>query len=457
MNDDKESTRASGGIDPSFGNKGVFVVPHPSVPGRSLFPTMVVTEPMASGELGKIYVGCDENSDGTGRKYLVRLSTEGRLDVEFGNAGYCMLPELGPRNNFFEFLSLVFNAKESITGFGRIYESTASGGYTYPAAFRITHDGVLDTSFNKDGFNIYRLPVPSNARPAKDHAPHEQGLKSSAALDGSELSGGIRFKSGGVMPQADGKILFLANVYTSNLDFICSYVARLQVDGSLDTSFGDQGTVLVTDGSGSSSALVDCWASAVDTLGRIVVVGSVGVRGVVARFDAEGRLDQSFGEGGRVQIVIAQKTCVVRGVVAIDEKLIVLCAFLGAPGVQSAALIQLLRDGNRDPAFNGGQPAIADLSPSAYVGYDVTIDQVSRLVIGGARLRIEGSQFYFTSVMSRFKPLGMLDPTFGLNGHSVNEDFVVFRSVDIQGTAKIVTLTQDVRLGDMLVVARFIG
>jgi uncharacterized delta-60 repeat protein len=73
-------------------------------------------------------------------------------------------------------------------------------------------------------------------------------------------------------------------------------LARYNTDGTLDTSFGISGK---TDTSVAHVDLVTQAAIAPD--GKIVVVGrsaNAGYGGFIARFDADGTLDQSFGNGG---------------------------------------------------------------------------------------------------------------------------------------------------------------
>lgn len=92
--------------------------------------------------------------------------------------------------------------------------------------------------------------------------------------------------------QPDGKIVLVGYGNSGNFN-----VHRLNQDGSLDGSFGGDGTA-AADFGGNDSA----YAAALQPDGRIVLAGASQTpdahRGAVARFDPDGSLDQTFDAGG---------------------------------------------------------------------------------------------------------------------------------------------------------------
>ena len=70
------------------------------------------------------------------------------------------------------------------------------------------------------------------------------------------------------------------------------YLIRINPDGSLDATFGDGG-VVITKFPGFAAA--EAWAVALQGNGKIVVSG---IGGTIARYEADGSLDTSFGHGG---------------------------------------------------------------------------------------------------------------------------------------------------------------
>jgi uncharacterized delta-60 repeat protein len=105
--------------------------------------------------------------------------------------------------------------------------------------------------------------------------------------------------------QSDGKIVVVGVVGPSNpvgADFL---VARFSPDGSLDTRapFGAGGTVATDFEGGYDVAL----AVAIESGGKIVVGGLTGVSPnetpsdfALARYNVDGSLDQTFGTGGKL-------------------------------------------------------------------------------------------------------------------------------------------------------------
>ena len=94
--------------------------------------------------------------------------------------------------------------------------------------------------------------------------------------------------------QTDGKILLAGNgMLGDSSDFL---LIRYNTDGSFDTTFGNHG-ITVTDFSG---ALDQAKAIAIQTNSKIVVAGNSRHSYLMARFDPDGSLDDTFGENGKV-------------------------------------------------------------------------------------------------------------------------------------------------------------
>jgi len=132
------------------------------------------------------------------------------------------------------------------------------------------------------------------------------------SLDSTFGDGGLVVTPGGrffgVVVQADGKVV------AAGVDMVTSapVVARYNADGSLDTTFGTDGFVSPFD----DDSIVDGWATSValDASGRILVYGLAvfeietgkGKKKKIERFgafalarlDADGSLDTTFGDGG---------------------------------------------------------------------------------------------------------------------------------------------------------------
>jgi uncharacterized delta-60 repeat protein len=143
----------------------------------------------------------------------------------------------------------------------------------------------------------------------------ERALLSPTSLDATFGSGGataIPFGTSlsganAVALQSDGKIVVVGSVETSAPNFNDFAVARLNADGSLDATFGSGGKATIPFNLGGHN---DDTASgvALQSDGKIVVVGTVdtGAPGgrdmAVARLNADGTLDAGFGTGGKTTI-----------------------------------------------------------------------------------------------------------------------------------------------------------
>ena len=135
----------------------------------------------------------------------------------------------------------------------------------------------------------------------------------------------------GVAVQADQKIVVAGTAFTVYKDGSYSdevEVGRYNPDGSLDTSFGNGGVAEAPFGGGSKFIT----QVGLEPDGKIVVVGQSGdpnpgevYGGFLARFDADGTLDTSFGNGGLVAVnsTDGSNVCVTGLAIQPDGKILV--------------------------------------------------------------------------------------------------------------------------------------
>jgi uncharacterized delta-60 repeat protein len=133
------------------------------------------------------------------------------------------------------------------------------------------------------------------------------GVRAEGGLDTSFGVGKVSTDFGeqefgqGVAIQADGKIVVVGHIhFSTSLQAIDFLVARYKADGSLDTSFGNNGKV-ITDFFGSVD---EAYAVAIQPDGKIVVAGFATEHFpesdfALARYDSNGTLDRSFGTNGK--------------------------------------------------------------------------------------------------------------------------------------------------------------
>lgn len=130
------------------------------------------------------------------------------------------------------------------------------------ALTRYNADGTLDNNFSEDGKQVTSFNQFSSAQ--------------SVAL------------------QNDGKIVVAGSTSSSSPNGEDFALARYNTDGSLDNTFGNDGTQITDLGSGSESAN----AVAIQRDGKIVAGGSSNSNFALARFNTNGSLDSNFNRNG---------------------------------------------------------------------------------------------------------------------------------------------------------------
>ena len=246
-----------GSLDTSFGAGGL--VTTSVAPGTNDdFAFAIAIQPD-----GKLVVAGDANMGGaTGwDSAVVRYDSDGTVDTTFGSAGEVITPVApGTATDWWGSVALQSDGKIVLAGRAGPSANTAM------SFARLTTTGAADTSFGTAGF---------------------------ATVD---FSGGYDANwAGGLAIQPDGKIVS-GGVASNEVA-----VARLNPDGTLDTTFNATGMVTTSIGGGTEQEGYD---ATLQTDGRIVVAADVFVGGVwtfgAARFNPDGTLDTTFDGDGTV-------------------------------------------------------------------------------------------------------------------------------------------------------------
>jgi uncharacterized delta-60 repeat protein len=250
---------ADGVLDTSFGGDGKVKTNFtPSIDGANDVAIQPDGRIVAVGLAGAVPLAH------TGSFALARYRPNGRLDATFGGDGKV-------RTNFDDDLDVAFGV--ALQANGKIVAAGGAGGFNPAFALaRYRPNGTLDDSFAGDG------KVKTNFSPfgAHDHAND-------------------------VAIQPDGRIVAVGLAGEPDFAFA---LARYHRDGSLDTSFGGDGKVRTNFGSPDFDQANDV---AIQADGRIVAAGSADgdspPRGTfaLARYEADGTLDDSFGGNGKVK------------------------------------------------------------------------------------------------------------------------------------------------------------
>jgi len=288
---------------------------------------------------GKILL-CGTAMDGF---YLTRLNYNGSIDADFGTDGVGLLGPSGVGAMEAKALCLQPDGKILVVGDGDEGVSLA----------RFLPDGTLDASFGSSTF---------------------PGVSYSSA--GGDYAG-----ASDVAVQPDGKIL-VAGQGGTPLQF---RVSRYLADGSEDDGpdFGQFGEVLVPFGTVADRAA----ALALQPDGKILLGGTVFVDDItidfgVARLNADGSLDPSFGSGGKVTTgsPAFQETCT--SMVLQPDGKILQAGYAGNGDNNDYMLVRYHADGVRDSDF-GTDGVVITNAQSNDRGGDLALQPDGKIIMGG--------------------------------------------------------------------------
>jgi len=321
----------------------------------------------------------------------VAIAHDGNLDAGFGTDGIAII-DFGANATAY---GLAIDPSNRIVLGGTVDGGAASG--TDFAVARLTPDGQPDTSFSFDG-------------------------KTTIAVgDGGAYDGNFN-----TITQSDGKIVVIGEgpdtaVGTDDSDF---KLVRLNTDGTLDPTFSGDGKAYVNFDLGGTNA--DRALDGVQLAnGKLVVVGNAEVDGqgtdfAIARLNADGTRDTSFNGDGRVTIHFDLDTVNLdetASSVAIDANGAILVAGVAETATASSydmAIARILPNGTLDPNFGGdGRVTIA-----FDIGGNLDDEALELIVAPDGSIFMTGAAtdngYDFAAV--KLLPDGTPDSSFGNNG-----------------------------------------
>ena len=387
---DDRAAAAPGDLDNSFGTNGL--VTAQVVTGARNEGQQVAIQ--ADGKI--VVVGTGGIGTSNIQFAVARFNSDGTLDETFGNPA-------NPGTVAFSF-------------------GTAGGGNNRAYAVAIQSDGKIVVA-GESGTTTVRFAV---AR-LKPDGSFDPDFGSDATIPGRVL---FQFVSGrpekafGVAIQQDGKIVLAGGtgVGTDNERFA---VARLNSNGTLDTSFSGDGRVVVDPPIGTGFG-ERANAVALQTDGKIVAVGVTNINApaneqfAAVRLDTDGSLDASFGSGGKVSTTVTTGTDDGAWAVAIQgDGKIVAAGFAGIPGSQADfAVVRWETDGDPDNTFGVGSTSATGTVTIPFSGFDdvgrgVGIQSDGKIVVAGYQGRPTVNE---TFAIARLNLDGSLDSSFSGDG-----------------------------------------
>ena len=355
------------------------------------------------------------------------LANPGELDTSFNGSGK-LLVNFGGNDRA---------TQAAITPDGRIVvvgSTDASGGGDYALA-RVSANGTLDKSFSGDGLErinsegsvedtggaIVVLPdesivVTGQGRSTKDFFTEQLNPDGSQNESFAKATGGASTVDFGgedaandMVRQPDGKLVIVGSTSTGGGDFA---IARLNADGTPDTTFSGDGKETVDFGGNDAAQQV-----ALTPEGKIVVIGEGGPGAdmAVTRLNSNGSVDTSFGSSGK-ELINFGGTETARGLALQSDGKIVVEGSTSAAGEGDLAVARLNPNGGLDSTFSGdGKLTLGYGAPNEF-GTGVVVQQNGRIAVMGSDADLNRD-----FVVSRLNADGTVDPTFGVNGTATVE------------------------------------
>ncbi len=198
--------------------------------------------------------------------------------------------------------------------------------------------------------------------------------------------------------------------------------------GTLDTSFGNSGLV-ATDMGSDFEGITDM---VVQPDGKIVVVGETWpmtdemAKYAVARFEADGTLDETFGQDGKVVTNLTGSDEDYSSPTAValqaDGKIVVTGSTFDAKVQHDVfATVRYNEDGSLDTTFGKKGKVLTAIETKKgedYLDYaaDIAVDEDGNILVAGSTYTADGAG---ESAVVRYNSKGVLDKTFGKNGKAV--------------------------------------
>ena len=354
------------------------------------------------------------------RALLARYNSDGTLDTTFSGGGVIF------HSNTYLLNSVVVQPDGKII-VGGVGPSTTFSNAFY--VFRYNADGTPDTTFNNSGVNF--TAIGSNAF-----------LKS-------------------VLLQPDGKIvaagfscLTVSQCFANGESFA---IVRYNVNGSLDSSFDGDG--IVTTNFENSVALAS--EAVLQPDGKIVAAGTAvgSVKSfALARCNANGSLDTTFGNGGRVLTSTGNENAVLNSTALQSDGRIVVAGYSRPTDNYDFTVARYTSSGTLDSSFGTNGIVTTDFNSGYDIASKVLIQRNGKIVAVGSSYEAATANIS----LARYNMDGMPDGNFGQGGKvfaPTQQTSTRIASALLQPDGKIVAAGDSISSNGskFITLARFIG
>ncbi len=419
---------------------------------------------------GKILVAGSAVSSTDNDFAIARYNWDGTLDYTFDFDGRLTIP-MGTSNDYLESIAVRPDGRVLLSG-------SVWNGVNYDmGVVSLNKNGSLDSSFGSGGKRTFSLSGGNDIPSASNLLPTGELVLTGSArgttnidfaavrllpngdFDSQFGNNGVSIfpvgidtdQSLGATVQNDGRIVMVG--FSSLAGTRSFTVARLNANGTLDTSFSSDGLTAVS----VSGANDFIRSMTLQADGNAIAVGGItnatSTLMSISRYTTAGSLDPSFGGTGNVSLTYLNAPNTVNSqaegvAVQPDGKIVVVGSTVNTAGNTDHAVVRFLPDGSLDPSFDGDGKVQTPVSTGGSLADNakaVSILPSGKILVLGSVVMANG----FTLALTRYNSDGSLDTSLGGTGTLLTQmadtavDMVVRPngSIVIAGTRTIMMLT----------------
>jgi uncharacterized delta-60 repeat protein len=357
---------AAGDLDPTFSGDGIATLRSPDTSAA----------PVAVDSRGRIIT--------SSFRRIVRFRPDGTLDSSFSGDGQALPPFVAQGDEQDSVNSFAVDSHDRIVAVGQVRNSGDPQGHFEFAVAVLRPNGTPDPSFSGDGWAKTTI------------GDSEDDLATDVAVD------------------SQGRIVIAGFSDRRNAGQVLT-LARYLPNGTLDRSFSGDGRLQAGLPSVENT---QGRALALDSAGRIVVVGSGDDQFAVARFTPAGRLDPTFSGNGSVVTPMdpSGRESHAEGIAIDDSGRIVVVGDAGRITLKMA-LARYKPNGTLDTSFSDDGKVLTSFNRERNFGSGVAIDEQERIVATGTVFDLVHHKRQGFGV-ARFTSHGTLDPAFSGDGRA---------------------------------------
>jgi len=346
------------------------------------------------------------------------LAAPGELDNTFGTAGRARVT-LGSTlsdNIDARVYASALQSDGKVVLVGSVQQYRPPSDYnTHILVARLNTDGLLDTTFDGDGWTTIDI----------------------AGADSTDYAYAV-------VIQSDGKIVAAGSTQSQTTGDVDVALVRLNTDGSLDAGFGTGGKVVYDAGGQSLDAAKAIVQRSSD--GRLVIAGVTDLNFemdmLFVAFTSTGAVDATFGTDGRTTVTFGPGSSDTAAALVqqADGALVAAGTAPGSSFVPTMAVVRLTASGVLDNAFDGDGTVVVDFGGAQVEGTSLTLQPSDgRIVVAGWAYASTGT----VMALARLTTAGALDSTFAGTGTAMPDlsaawDYEAAAGVAIQVDGKIV-------------------